>query len=83
MKLNFLDDVVKKLCDALPPNLQNLKTDAEKNFHTILQSTFAKLDLVTREEFDAQTKVLLRSRKKIDELSEKLADLEKRLKGKG
>ena len=81
-KLNFLDELSKKLCDALPANLQTLKKDAEKNFHAVLKTTFNKLDLVTREEFDAQTKVLARSRKLIEELEKKVKDLEAAKKGK-
>jgi BMFP domain-containing protein YqiC len=41
-----------------------------------MMSTFSKLDLVTREEFDAQRAVLLRSREKIDALERQLAELE-------
>ena len=76
-KLDFLSDLAKKLSDALPQNLQTLKDDIEKNFHAVLQNTFTKLDLVTRAEFDAQTKVLARSRKKIDALEAQLKNLEK------
>ncbi len=76
-KLNFLNDLAQKLCDALPKSVQTMKKDVEKNFHIVLQSTFNKLDLVTREEFDTQTKVLARSRKKIEALELKIAELEK------
>lgn len=76
-KFNLLRDLSKKLSEALPQSLQVLKKDIEKNFHTVLQNTFNKLDLVTREEFDAQTKVLARSRKKIEALEEKVKELEK------
>lgn len=75
-KLKFLNDLNKKLCDALPESAHTLKKDIEKNFHTLLQNTFNKLDLVTRDEFDAQTKVLARSRKKIESLEEKVKELE-------
>lgn len=75
-KLDFLNDLSKKLCDALPPSLQTMKKDLEKNFHVVLQSTFNKLDLVTREEFDTQTKVLARTRKKIDALEAEIKRLE-------
>lgn len=73
---HFLGDLAKKLYKALPDNIQKMQKDAEKNFHVILQAAFKKMDLVTREEFDAQTKVLARSRKKIDELEEKIKALE-------
>lgn len=76
-KLQFLNELNKKLCDALPQSAHTLKKDIEKNFHTLLQSAFSKLDLVTREEFDAQTKVLARSRKKIESLEAKVKELEK------
>ncbi|HSW69995.1 MAG TPA: accessory factor UbiK family protein [Gammaproteobacteria bacterium] len=76
-KLNFLNDLSKKLSEALPKNLQLLKKDIEKNFHIVLANAFSKLDLVTRDEFDAQTKVLARSRKKIEKLEEKIKELEK------
>lgn len=81
-KFNFLNDLSKKLSEALPKNLQTLKKDIEKNFHVVLQNTFNKLDLVTRDEFDAQTKVLARSRKKIETLEEKIKELEKLVESK-
>lgn len=74
-KPQFLDDLSNRLCDALPANVKTLKKDIEKNFHTILQNTFTKLDLITRKEFDAQTKVLARSRQKIEALEVKLKKL--------
>jgi BMFP domain-containing protein YqiC len=51
--------------------------DMEKNLRALLSSTFAKLDLVTREEFDVQREVLLRAREKISVLETKLAELER------
>ena len=52
--------------------------DIEKNVRAMLASTFARLDLVTREEFDVQSAVLARTREKLAELETKLAELEKR-----
>jgi BMFP domain-containing protein YqiC len=52
--------------------------DIEKNVRAMLASTFARLDLVTREEFDVQTAVLARTREKLVQLEAKLAELEKR-----
>lgn len=51
--------------------------DLEKNLRALLSSTFAKLDLVTREEFDVQREVLMRSREKIAQLEARLAALER------
>ncbi len=51
--------------------------EVQKNLRALLQSTFAKLDLVTREEFDVQNAVLLRAREKITQLEARLAELER------
>ena len=51
--------------------------DIEKNLRALLSSSFAKLDLVTREEFDVQREVLKRSREKISQLEAQLAELER------
>jgi BMFP domain-containing protein YqiC len=79
---DLLSDLAKKLCDALPSSLQTLKNDMEKNFHAVLQNTFNKLDLVTRDEFDTQTKVLARTRKKIETLETEIKKLERLLEEK-
>lgn len=71
-----VNDIVKRLMESLPPGLKNLPKDVEKNFHSVLQSAFSKMDLVTREEFDAQTKVLQRTRAKLESLEKKLKELE-------
>jgi BMFP domain-containing protein YqiC len=55
--------------------------DLEKNLRVLLQSTFARLDLVTREEFDVQREVLARTRAKLQELEAKLAELESKSEG--
>ncbi len=81
-KSNFFADLTKKLCESLPPGLQTMKHDLEKNFHAVLQTTFSKLDIITREEFDAQTKVLARSRKKIEALEARIKELEKMIANK-
>lgn len=72
-----IDEMIQRLIDAVPPGVRNLKQEMEKNFRAILSSAFNKMDLVTREEFDAQVAVLKRTREKLDKLEEKLAHLEK------
>lgn len=74
--MKFIDDTVKKLTESLPPGLNKFKKDLEKNFRAILQSMFAKLDLVTREEFDVQKKVLSKTRAKINALEKQVVYLE-------
>ena len=51
--------------------------DIEKNARALLSGFFAKLDLITREEFDIQAQVLLRTREKLKALEERIARLEK------
>ncbi len=63
-----LEDLAKKLFAALPSSLQSLETDIQQQFKEILHATFTRMDLVTREEFDVQIKVLARTREKIDAL---------------
>jgi len=72
----ILDDLAKKLADSVPAGLRELKADAEKNFRAVLQSVFAKLDLITREEFDVQSAVLSRTRERLEELAARLQELE-------
>jgi BMFP domain-containing protein YqiC len=58
---------------------QSPAKDIEKNLRALLASFFTKLDLVTREEFDVQAKLLARSREQIDALAARVADLEARV----
>lgn len=73
----LIDDLARRLSDAVPANLRAAQQDIEKNFRTVLQNALARLDLVTREEFDVQTKVLARSREKLEALERAIAELEK------
>jgi ubiquinone biosynthesis accessory factor UbiK len=73
---NSLDELARKLADAIPPGLVALRNDLEQNFKAVLQSGLAKLDLVTRQEFDIQAAVLRRSRERLEELEKRIAALE-------
>ena len=71
----------RKLLDELSARFSAVLTaspaaDIEKNARALLSSFFAKLDLVTREEFDVQAQVLLRTREKLKALEERVARLE-------
>lgn len=74
-----IDNLVKRLSNSLPSGLRHLHEDLEKNFRAILQSSFAKMDLVTREEFDVQRAVLTRTREKLEALEKQVAKLEEKL----
>ncbi len=71
-----LDDLAAKLADSIPPQLKDMQKELGDQFKTLLQSNFAKMDLVSREEFDAQTRVLLRTREKLEALELLVAELE-------
>ena len=66
----------------MPASAQAVQDDLEKNLRAAAQATFNKLDLVTREEFDVQSKLLARSRAKIDLLEKQVAELEAKLLNK-
>ncbi|MCO6412276.1 MAG: accessory factor UbiK family protein [Thiogranum sp.] len=78
----IFDDIARRVSGAMPPAAKNLQRDLEKNLRAAVQSAFSRLDLVTREEFDVQTRVLARSRAKIEELEKQVAALEARLLNK-
>ena len=77
---NFFDNLSKKISEILPGNLNALRDDFTHNLKAVLQNAFAKLDLVTREEFDVQVAVLTKTRAKLEKLEHQLAELEKKRK---
>ena len=68
MDPKILDQLAQRLAATLPVSMRELTRDIEKNFRAILQNTFIKMNLVTREEFDVQRAVLTRTRLKLEEL---------------
>ena len=79
--LNHIDDLARRLSTLVPPGLRESRGELQQNFKSVLQSGLAKLDLVTREEFEVQRAVLLRTREKLDELQRTVAELEAQLGG--
>ncbi|HPO25005.1 MAG TPA: accessory factor UbiK family protein [Arenimonas sp.] len=77
--LKAIDELARRLNDLVPPGLNDARADLEQNFRAALQSGLNKLNLVTREEFDVQRSVLLRTREKIDALERAIEVLEARL----
>ena len=73
LNTKILDDLSAKLSAAT--NSSPVK-DIEKNMRALLTQGFAKLDLVTREEFDVQMQVLARTREKLARLEARVAELE-------
>ncbi|MCJ8318922.1 MAG: accessory factor UbiK family protein [Colwellia sp.] len=71
-----IEEIAKQVTDAIPPSLKNLANDLEEKTKTVLQRKLSQLDVVSREEFDVQTQVLIKTREKIAELEAKMAELE-------
>ena len=77
-----IDDIASRLASAVPPGLNNLKEDLEKTFHAILQGALGKLDLVTREEFEVQKLVLAKTRSKLEDLENRVTEMEQNVLNK-
>lgn len=71
-----IDDLARRLLEQVPPALRAVQQDLEAGFRAVLRERLAKLDLVTRDEFDAQTRVLERTRTRLEALEARLAAME-------
>ena len=71
-----LDDLARRLSSLVPPGLREGREELQQNFKSVLQSGLGRLDLVTREEFDVQRAVLLRTREKLEQLEREVQALE-------
>ena len=74
--LNHIDDLARRLSDLVPPGLRESKEELQQTFKGALQSGLSRLELVTREEFDVQRAVLLRTREKLEALERVVAALD-------
>ncbi|HEX7989335.1 MAG TPA: accessory factor UbiK family protein [Stenotrophomonas sp.] len=80
--LNHIDELARRLSSLVPPGLRESREELQATFKTALQAGLGKLDLVTREEFEVQRAVLLRTREKLDALEHAVAALENRASDK-
>lgn len=80
--LNHIDELARRLSSLVPPGLRESREELQATFKTALQAGLGKLDLVTREEFEVQRAVLLRTREKLDALEHAVAALESRVSDK-
>ena len=71
-----IDEIARRLLESVPPALRTVQKDLESNFRAVLREGLSKLDLVNRDEFDAQAKVLERTRSRLEALEARLAALE-------
>mgnify|MGYP001095056825 CR=1 FL=1 len=74
--LRSIDDLARRLAELVPPGAREARDELAGNFRDVLRAGLRRLDLVTREEFDVQRCVLLRTREKVEELEASVARLE-------
>lgn len=77
MDAKVIEELARKLAESVPPGVRALQADMEKNFRALLEAALAKMNLVTREEFDVQRRVLERARDKLAALESQVAELER------
>lgn len=73
-----IEDLARRLFETLPPAARGVREDLETQFRAILRAQLARLDLVSRDEFTAQTRVLERTRERLEALERRVAELEAR-----
>jgi hypothetical protein len=71
-----IDEIVRRLLERVPPALRSVQDDLESNFRAVLRERLSRLDLVSRDEFDAQARVLERTHARLEALEARLAALE-------
>lgn len=69
----------RKINELLPPGLQQVKSDFEARLKSLLQQQLANYEMVSREEFDIQARVLQRTREKLEIIEARLKELEQAL----
>lgn len=77
----FFDDLAQRLYAAVPDGVRTLQQDVDRNLRAAIQSALGRLDLVTREEFEVQSKVLARTRAQLDAMTQRVAQLEAQVLG--
>ena len=78
INIQDIDKLAQRLADLLPPGLAQARADLQANFRDVLSQGLRRLDLVTREEFDAQSEVLARTRECLELMERRVAELESR-----
>jgi len=74
-----IEEIAERIERNLPESMRQTKAEVEKNVRQAVSNGFARMDLVTREEFDIQTQVLARTRTKLEALEQRVAALEAQL----
>jgi ubiquinone biosynthesis accessory factor UbiK len=71
-----IDEIARRLFESVPPAVRTVQRDLENNFRAVLRASLTKLDLVSRDEFDAQMRVLERTRTRLEELEKRVSELD-------
>ena len=71
-----IEEIAQNIANAIPPGVKSMAGEAEEKVKQVLQGQLNKLDFVSREEFDVQSQVLIRTREKLEALEARLAALE-------
>lgn len=74
---NAIDRAVEKITERLPSDLREWRNEFESNTRSVILAMLDRLDLVTRDEFEVQKAVLMRTREKLEALQAQLDALEK------
>ena len=82
IKQNKSGDFVQEIFKLLPEDLRKHKDGLKKNIQAAVNGGLVKMELVTREEFDIQSELLSRTRALVDELEDKVSELESQLADK-
>ena len=77
--IQHLDALLQQVGKAIPKDIPELHKDIENNLRVGLDGMFKRMDLVTREEFDLQTAVLMKTRAKLTALEQQVTQLEQDL----
>jgi BMFP domain-containing protein YqiC len=83
MEALSINEIAQRLLASLPAAVRGAQADLEKNFRVVLHNSLGKMDLVTRGEFDVQTRVLERTRARLGVLEARLAELEQASRSSG
>lgn len=75
MQTQQINQLAAKIESLLPPGLKQVKNDFDEKLKALLQQQLTKMDFVSREEFEIQSKVLARTRDKLEQLEKKVASL--------
>lgn len=71
-----LEEIAKQITESLPPGVKTMAEGMESKVKQVVQSKLAQMDFVSREEFDVQTRVLQRTREKLEALEARMDALE-------